>query len=170
MALMPHPSVIAISRAGVMLEPTHEALHISDACRRSDVAAHGVVSRAAQRQCSTNVPSASDGRAAPHKPVEAACADVHTQRYQPYHVLDWPEVHCISGSSSVAGNSAAWADAGRVPDLNLSPPDETAHKMLTRQCMSLDAADGSDAPARTLLDSLAGAAVRLAAEQSGHIT
>jgi len=91
---------------------------------------------------------------------------VQTQWHQPHYVLDWPEVHGIPGSSSVAGTSAAWADAGRVPDLNLSPPDETAHKQLMWQWVSREAADGSDAPSRTLLDNLAGAAVRLAASEA----
>ena len=114
--------------------------------------------------------TAGGGRGAPQEPEWAGCAAEHAHQHQPYGKLGWLELHGTSGSSSVAGTSAAWPDAGRVPDLNLSPPDEIAHKMLTRQWMSLDAADGSDAPARTLLDNLAGAAVRLAAEQSRQIT
>ena len=133
-----------------------------DVCRRSNDAAHGGVSR--RRPFSP----ADGGRAAPQGPEQTGCTAERAHRHQPQNMLR-PELHETCDSSVAAGTSVAWSEAGTLPDLNLSPPSEAADNTATRQWTSMPAADGNDAHSQTLLDSLAGAAISLAAEQSGTI-
>ena len=120
-----------------------------------------------ERQRSVDVRMSGDGHVDAHHSASCAAQQaLHQQTAEQQHGLRWVEMHATRPSTSRSDVEAASAHARDVPDLNLSPPDEAAHGAAACERRSHAAADCGDAESQTLLHRLAGAAVRLAAEQS----
>ena len=135
--------------------------------RRFVDANHGSVSRPAQQHRADDMPPASGGAGALQVHSLAGCA---AQQALQAHELCWSGSHGGLEGGSADAAEVAWMRERDVPDLNLSPPDEAACSAAACQWRSGAETDCGDAPSQTLLDTLAGAAVRLADEQRSNVS